>query len=220
MSTRRVPKLLPRLMVASGAIALWGLDQDVLVVGAVFKTVTTALLFWVLGSPQSALQRKVRLGLVFSLIGDIALLGRQGIWFQVGLAAFLVTHLCYTSGLWPYARRGLRPIVTAVLGVLASAATVTLAYPVASQKGVAIPVAVYSAVITATLVLANASVGGRLRRASGIALGALLFYIADTSIAINVFIPTITLPHPVLFTTGLYWVAQYLIVSGVRAGER
>jgi hypothetical protein len=49
-------------------------------------------------------------------------------------------------------------------------------------------------------------------------LGALLFYIADTSIAIKVFVPAIALPHPALFTTGLYWVGQYFIVAAVRAG--
>lgn len=219
MSTRSEPKL-PWLMLVTGAIALWGLDQNVFIVGAVFKTVTSALLFLVLGHPQSKLQRKVRLGLVFALIGDVALLGKQGIWFQMGLAAFLVTHLCYIAALWPYAKLGVRPIVTGVLAAAASAITVTLAYPVASQKGVAIPVAIYSAVLSGTVVLANASIGSKLRRASGIAAGALLFYIADTSIAVNVFIPTVVLLHPVLFTTGLYWIGQYLIVAGVRAGER
>lgn len=219
MSTRPVPQL-SWLMLVTGAIALWGLDQNVFVVGAVFKTLTSALLFVVLGRPQSRLQRKVRLGLVFALIGDVALLGKEGLWFQLGLGAFLVTHLCYIAGFLPYAKIGLRPIVTGVLAVVAALTTFTLAYPVASEKGVAIPVAIYSAVLSGTVVFTNATIGGKLRHAFRIALGALFFYVADTSIAVKVFIPTIVLPHPVLFTTGLYWVGQYLIVAGVRGGER
>lgn len=213
-----VPRSLTGVMAVSGLVALWGLDQAIFWVGAPFKVLTTLLLFGVLGAVDVPLRRKVALGLVFSVIGDIALLGKGGLWFQLGLAAFLVTHLLYVAAFFPFTVRSLRPWVTAILGLCASATTVSLAYPVASKAGVAVPVAIYAAVLTATLVTANATVGGPLVRSRWAALGALLFYIADTSIAVKSFVPTIVIPHPVLLTTGLYWVGQYLLVATARAG--
>lgn len=220
MASRLVPTALTLTMAVTGLVALWGLDQKVFWVGAVFKTLTTLFLFLVLGRTDSAMRRKVALGLVFSVIGDLALLSQEPLWFKVGLGAFLVTHLLYIAALRPVAVWGKRPMLTAVLGVVATATTVALAYPRAAAGGVAIPVAVYASVLTVTMVTASATIGGRLIQARRAALGALLFYLADTSIAIKVFVPDVTLPHPVLFTTGLYWIGQYLIVAAVRAGVR
>lgn len=220
MKSRSVPPVLTISMVVTGLIALWSLDQRVFWVGAVSKTLTTLLLFFVLGSLDTPMRRRVAVGLVFSVIGDVALLFDEPVWFKVGLGAFLVTHLCYILALRPVTVSSMRPVVTAVLGLAATACTVVLAYPRVAAGGVAIPVAVYAGVLTVTLVTASATVGGPLRKATWAALGALFFYVADTSIAIKVFVPTIVLPHPVLFTTGLYWVGQYLIVAAVRAGVK
>lgn len=220
MTSRSVPRHLIVTLVTTGSIALWSLDQKVFWVGAALKTLTTLLLFPVLGSVDTPMRRKVAFGLVFSVIGDVALLIDAPLAFKVGLGAFLITHVAYISALHSVTVRGVRPVVTAVLGLAASVCTVVLAYPRAAAGGVAIPVAVYAGVLTTTLVVASATVGGPLRQANWAALGALLFYIADTSIAIKVFVPTIVLPHPVLFTTGLYWVGQYLIVAAVRAGVK
>lgn len=218
MTSRSVPLNLTLTMVVTGLIALWGLDQKVFWLGAVFKTLTTLLLFAVLGAVDTVMRRKVAAGLAFSLIGDVALLSSAPLFFKVGLAAFLVTHLFYIFALRPVTVRSGWPILAAVLGVAASVGTVVLAYPRASAAGVAIPVAAYAAVLTGTLVTASATIGGPLRKPKWAAVGALLFYLADTSIAIKSFVPSIVLPHPVLFTTGMYWVGQYLIVAAVRAG--
>jgi uncharacterized membrane protein YhhN len=220
MKSRSVPLLLTLAMVATGLAALWGLDQNVFWLGAVFKTLTTLLLFLVLGLIDSPMRRKVCVGLAFSLIGDLALLSSEPLWFKVGLGSFLVTHVCYILALRPVTVRSIRPVLTAVLGIAATVCTILLAYPRASAGGVAIPVAVYAGVLTVTLVTASATVGGPLRKAPWAAAGALLFYLADTAIAIKSFVPTIVLPHPVLFTTGLYWVGQYLIVAAVRIGVK
>jgi len=218
MKDRAVPRVLTWSMLVTGAIALWGLDQRVFGVGAVFKVVTTLCLFPILGPLRTAMHRKVAVGLVFSVLGDAALLRSEPLWFKVGLGAFLVTHLCYIAALQPVAVRGLRPIVTACLVMVATLCTLVLAYPRASAAGVALPVAVYASVLSATLVTASATAGGPMSKPGWVALGALLFYLADMSIAIKTFVPSFALPHPVLFTTGLYWIGQYLIVAAVRAG--
>jgi uncharacterized membrane protein YhhN len=217
---RSVPPLLTGAMIASGSTALWGLDQEVFWLAAIFKPLTTLLLFLVLGRVDTPLRRKLRWGLVFSLIGDVALLGKGAFWFPLGLAAFLVTHLCYIAAFFPVTVRSWRVGVTAVLGAAGAGVTLVLAYPGAALAGVGVAVGVYSFVLTGMLVTVSGTVGGPLRRAPLAALGALLFYIADVSIAFNVFVPSISLPHPVLFTTGLYWIGQYNIMKAARAGVR
>ncbi len=191
-------------MVAAGAAAVWAMDQKVAWAAATFKPLTTVLLFAVVGARDSSLRRRVALGLVFSLIGDVALLGQDGVWFQVGLGAFLVTHICYIVAFLPFWAFQWHTAVVAAVGVLASATTVVLAYPEALKVGVAIPVVVYAAAITGTLVTCSAAIGGRLTLAKTAAFGAALFYAADTCIAVNVFVPWLTLPHPAVFTTGVY----------------
>lgn len=217
---RSVPPLLTAAIIVTGLIALWGLDQGVFWLGAVFKPLTTLTLFLVLGRADIPLRRKLRWGLMFALIGDIALLGDGGPWFTLGLAAFLVTHLFYIAAFYPLMVRSSRLAVTAGLGTLGSAVTLVFAYPGAALAGVGAAVVVYSIVLTVMLVTVQATVGGRLRKAPLAALGALLFYLADVSIALREFVPWISLPHPVLFTTGLYWVAQYNIMVAARAGLR
>lgn len=207
-------------MLVTGIVALWGLDQRVFWVGAVFKPVTTLWLFPILGRLRTAMHRKVAVGLVFSLLGDGALLRVEPLWFKVGLGAFLVTHLCYIAALWPVTVRGLRPVVTAFLATVATLCVLVLAYPRAAAAGVAFPVTIYAIVLSGTLVTASATAGGPMRKSEWAALGALLFYLADVSIAVKTFVPSLVLPHPALFTTGLYWIGQYLIVAAVRAGTK
>lgn len=217
---RSVPPLLTSAMAVSGLIALWGLDQGPFWLGAVFKPATTVCLFLVLGRADIPLRRRLRWGLVFSLLGDLALLGAGPMWFRVGLGAFLVAHLFYIAAFAPFATWTRRLAVTAALGLVGAVTTNVLAYPRAAELGVFAAVLVYSAVLTAMLVTVNGTVGSALREAPRAALGALLFYLADMSIAVKVFIPQLPLPHPVLFTTGLYWVGQYFIAAAARAGVR
>jgi uncharacterized membrane protein YhhN len=129
MTSRSVPRALTLTMVVTGLIALWGLDQKVFWVGAIFKTVTTLALFAVLGTIDSPMRRKVALGLVFSVIGDVALLIDRPVWFKVGLGAFLITHVFYILALRPVTVPSIRPVVTAVLGAAATVGTVVLSYP-------------------------------------------------------------------------------------------
>lgn len=210
--------MLRGLLWMSGALAVWAMDQGVFWLEATLKPLTTLLLFAVIGQPNTRLRRTTALGLVFSLLGDVALLGRTGIWFQAGLGAFLITQVCYVRAFFPFARRRRKLLGVALLGLGASIVTVLIARPEATRAGVAVPVAVYAAALTATLVVCNATLGGPLREARSAALGAALFYFADLCIAINVFVPWFDLPHPAVFTTGVYWIGQYHIALAARVG--
>lgn len=205
-------------MFVTGGLAVWAMDQRIFWAAATFKPLTTGLLFAVLGKINSPLRRKVACGLVFSLLGDVALLGQRGVWFQLGLGAFLITHVCYILGFRPYCVWQSRSVPTAAFAILASIGTCVLAYPEAAKAGVDVAVAIYAAAITGTLVVTHATVGGELVKAKTAALGALLFYVADTCIAVEVFVPSLTLPSPAVFTTGLYWFGQYAIVVAARTG--
>lgn len=217
---RSVPPLLTASIVVSGALGLWGLDRQMTSVGATFKPLTTLLLFLVLGKADIPLRRKLRWGLAFCVLGDIALLGKSPVAFQCGLAAFLVTHLFYIAAFRSFAVASSRAWMSVVFGVTVGGAVVYLAFPQASARGVAGPVVVYSVILTAMMVTLSAAARGPLRNGTAAAVGAVLFYLADVSIALEVFVPWLRIPHPVLFTTGLYWIGQYEIMKAGRAGVK
>lgn len=54
---------------------------------------------WLLHADVVDYGRYLLVGLVFSLIGDVALLGRTKVHFAGGLAAFLAAHLCYIAAM-------------------------------------------------------------------------------------------------------------------------
>lgn len=215
---RGVTPLLRGLLWVSGVVAVWALDQGVFWLAATLKPLTTLLLFAVIGQLNTTLRRTTALGLAFSLLGDVALLGRTGIWFQAGLGAFLITHVCYVRAFWPFARRRPRLVLVASLAIAGAIATVVVAGPEAAKTGVRVPVAVYAAALSTMFVVCNATLGGPLREAKSAALGAALFYFADLCIAVNVFVPWFDLPHPAVFTTGVYWIGQYHIAFAARVG--
>jgi uncharacterized membrane protein YhhN len=215
---RSVPPLLTAAIVASGALALWGLDGQRAWVSATFKPLTTLLLFLVLGQADTPLRRRLRWGLAFSVLGDVALLGKGPMAFQCGLAAFVVTHVFYIAAFRGLVVFSWRAWASAVFGVAVGGAVVCLALPGASAQGVAGPMVVYSVILTAMMITLNAAAEGPLRNGGAAAWGAVLFYLADVSIALKVFVPWVSIPHPALFTTGLYWVGQYQIMKAGRAG--
>ena len=191
---------------------------------ALLKTLTTVLVIAHAarrGAPRSVFTRALRVGLLLSLVGDVALLWpQQG--FVPGLVAFLLAHLAYLVAfsravpfgakplafvayamlavamlavLWSGVPVGLRaPVVAYVVGLAAMAAQTASVWLVARQRGAA----------TADLALA--------RRA---ALGGLLFLCSDALLAFNRF--HTPLPAAGLLILGTYWAAQWLIASALPA---
>jgi uncharacterized membrane protein YhhN len=80
------------------------------------------------------------------------------------------------------------------------------------------PTIAYGVVISAMVVSAAATVGGPLAWAPAAAVGAMLFYVSDTSLAVHRFRRPI--PHVAFATMGLYWLGQIGIALAARFGVR
>jgi uncharacterized membrane protein YhhN len=154
--------------------------------------------------------------LVFSLVGDIALMlskdqaGKLDAAFLLGLSAFLAGHVCYLAA---FARYGLHGVqLLAGLLVVVGSAALTLprillrAKRIGGQELMAI-IGAYAGVLGAMAVLAvgTASVPT--------AIGGLLFLASDTVIAWERFVKQI--PRGPVLVIVTYHLAQLLIVLGL-----
>ena len=183
---------------------------------AIAKPLTTALLFVVVGVPQSGFARLIDLGLAFSLAGDVALLLPAKNAFLLGLAIFLGAHIAYISAFVGVAGRDVLSPPAAVAALVTALVTGWLLrrlWPRAA--GIRAPLVVYACALgtmVVTAVAAVASSGGDLP--SAVALGAAMFYVADASLALDRFDKPIKYA-PVL-TLGVYWLGQLAIALGAR----
>jgi uncharacterized membrane protein YhhN len=150
--------------------------------------------------------------LVFGLLGDVALLSDTLPRFRAGVGAFLVGHLAYVVC---FVSLGL-PMPTwswVGLAVLAAALFATRGVVPATHRlegpALSVPVAVYSVVIGAMLLLAWFT-GEPL-----VALGASVFVVSDAILSTDRFVRPI--PHARLILMVTYHVGQALIVAGVLA---
>lgn len=152
----------------------------------------------------------VVVGLAWSLAGDILLMLPQDL-FVAGLAAFLVAHCCYITA---FARTGggLRDPLVA-LGIAAYAGAM-LAFLWPSLGDLRVPVIAYVAVIS-TMAWQAIARWRHLRapHAARAAVGAAVFLVSDTALAIERFRGEF--PGSFVTVIGTYWVAQYLIARSV-----
>src|SRR4051812_44443993 len=82
-------------VIASGALAIAGIERGVRWLTLVFKPLSTLLLLAVAGWPHTSFAQLVWAGIFLSLIGDVALLSEGDKAFAVGLVAFLAAHVTY-----------------------------------------------------------------------------------------------------------------------------
>jgi len=183
---------------------------------AVTKPLTTALLFVVVGLPQSGFARLIDLGIAFSLAGDVALLLPAKNAFLLGLAIFLGAHIAYISAFLGVA--GLAVLsppaaVAALVTALVTGWVLRRLWPRAA--GIRVPLVIYACALgtmVVTAVAAVASSGGELP--SAVALGAAMFYVGDASLALDRFDKPIK--YAPLLTLGVYWLGQLAIALGAR----
>jgi uncharacterized membrane protein YhhN len=166
----------------------------------------------VLGATESSAGVWLLVALLFGLAGDVLLLEKSDLRFQLGLASFLVGHLAFVVS---FVRLGLDPADWAwvawvvLLTCLLATRQVAPATYVRSGWALAAPVAVYTVVIGAMVIVAF-DTGEPL-----IALGATVFAASDSVLALDRFVrPRSWAPVTVMMT---YHVGQALIVAGVLA---
>lgn len=183
---------------------------------AVAKPLTTALLFLVVGVPQSGFARLIDLGIGFSLAGDVALMLPAKNAFLLGLAIFLGAHIAYISAFVGVA--GLQVLsppaaVATLVTALVTGWLLRRLWPRAA--GIRAPLVIYACALGAMVVTAVAAVsasGGELPAA--VALGAAMFYVGDASLAVDKFDKPIK--YAPLLTLGVYWLGQLAIALGAR----
>lgn len=162
--------------------------------------------------PDVPYRWRIRRGLMASVAGDM-LLEWSDSTFLPGVGAFLIAHLFYIAA---FVGEDRRPrALLAVPFALWGGAVVALLMPGLGETGMLVPVAVYSTVICTMMWRATA----RLRPpATGMdvvlaAVGALLFAISDTLIAVDRFGTSFeSAPYWII---ALYWLGQGAITFSV-----
>jgi uncharacterized membrane protein YhhN len=166
----------------------------------------------VLGATDSSAGLWLLAALVFGLIGDVLLLGDSDARFRSGLASFLVGHLLFVVSFVVLGldQPGWLWIAWLVLfACLIATRRVVPATFLRGGRALAFPVAAYTVVIGAMLIIAF-DTGEPL-----IALGAAVFAASDSILAVDRFgSPRPWAPVAVMVT---YHVGQALIVAGVLA---
>lgn len=149
------------------------------------------------------------LGLAFSTAGDV-LLDLDARLFAIGLGAFLLTHLAYICLFVRNRTTAIRPEPArqaAVLAILVYSATLSV-WIVPSVGALAVPVVLYICALTA---MVSAAILARFRQ-PWVAVGAILFLISDSLLAIHKF------KEPVPMRDFLVWTTYYLGQCGIALG--
>lgn len=217
-----MPRLLfATALLASAVLAMLALIQPPVVPAAlafVFKPLTTVLILvwaWPRGGGQPRLAQRLKLGLLFSLAGDVFLLWPES-GFLPGLLSFLIAHLLYIAAFCSQARLAARVWPFVVFGVIAAMVLGRLwpGVPTALQIPVLVYVACLASMAAQAWVWWRGSLGGAdeagARRA---AWGGTLFVLSDALLAINKFAGP--LPLAAVWVLSSYWAAQYCIASSL-----
>jgi len=206
--------ILTALAMISGSIFIWSTYAGTAVQRYLFKPLTTVLILGIAltaPTPISEFYRwMVVIGMLFSMGGDIFLMLPRDR-FIFGLASFLVAHLFYISAY--VSRTGYH--FTGWIFVLYALYTVGLLYLLWPHIGaVRIPVIVYGVVLT-MMGWQAAELWWAVRDLSALLamIGAMLFLLSDSTLALNKFRAPI--PQRDLIVMATYYSAQLLIAWSV-----
>jgi uncharacterized membrane protein YhhN len=203
------------LVLVFGALAIIGAETKRRWLLAIAKPIATACLLLILGPPPTdTVEKLVAFGIVFSIIGDGFLVVQSDRAFFAGTAAFLTAQILYATAFWSV-RAPDRPVSPAAAVVVATSTMllVNLWKPAGAMRPA---VAVYALAITLMVGSALGTLGGTLPplAATCAAVGAVLFYVSDASLAWDKF--KRPLRHSSFLTMGVYWIGQIGIALAAR----
>jgi len=163
------------------------------------------------GAFQSRYGRIVVIALLFSWLGDLLLTGEAERHFLFGLVSFLLAHVAYVIAFYV---RGLNRnwVILAFLPIALISAAVSTWLSGYVPADMLIPVRVYTSVISLMVIAAFGAVG----RGAPIlvAIGALLFYFSDLSVAAGQFVQS-DFPN-YIWGLPFYFGGQVLLALSVR----
>ena len=157
---------------------------------------------------QNLQDKLMLIAFFFSLLGDTFLMIKSEKFFMFGLGSFLITHLFY---IFIFSRNRLKKNVLIRISFLIFSGIMLLILKDNVNKSLLIPIIIY--MITITIMAISASE----RKTNPdsyrlILLGAILFVLSDTLIAIDKFV--VPVPFQTFLIMGTYVLAQYLICVG------
>jgi uncharacterized membrane protein YhhN len=172
-------------------------------------------LYWVAAEERSLI---VIVALVFSWAGDVLLMFSGELFFMLGLAAFLLSHVFYIVTYRQYKKEsgdgfhGVQKARYAFPIVLAATGLLTVLFP--SLGGMRVPVTIYALVLMVMTLAALFRFGYTPLPSFWFVFGgAILFMISDSTLAINKFLSPV--PNSALIIMSTYMSAQFLIVWGL-----
>ncbi len=175
---------------------------------------------------DSGMSRPVLAAIVFSWLGDVALLFQkfEPIYFVLGLGSFLIAHIAYILAYDQHKSdqsgevlQGVQKFRFAFPIVLAGTGLITILYPHLGE--LKIPVIIYSFVLMVMVIKALFRFGyTHLKSFWLIFMGAILFMISDSLIAIDKFLSGFDASGMAIMST--YMTAQLLIVKGFLHHEK
>lgn len=143
--------------------------------------------------------------LLFSWLGDLALLVPGDTWFLLGLVLFLLAHVAYIALFSSEVGAGRPRRWSAVYGGWFAALILVLAPHLGEML---VPVVVYGAVICSMAVVAT-------RCGATVVAGATLFLLSDSLLAVNMFVADIEIPAVDFLVMLTYLAGQGLIALGI-----
>lgn len=210
-------RIVASLVGVSILIYFMALRTDATLVQFILKPIPVlGLALWVYLTEKTAYRTWLLLALLCSALGDVMMdfinLG-WGDQMLFGLSAFFVTHLIYVAICWHYQRKSLwRPLI--FYGVCSTSLFVWISPTLGDM---ALPVGLYVAVITVlmwrTLALVERPLSRELLGHTAW-LGAIIFTVSDTMIAINQFVVPFANASVLIMIT--YWLAQWLIINELK----
>lgn len=210
---RRSSSLAFALGLAAAAVFLWAVGADLYWLRVLSKPVPVLVMALALTrrAGEDRYRRRIAAGLLLCLAGDV-LLEVGDTTFLAGVGAFLLGHLAYIAA-FSSRGRALRPWVAVPFVVWGLGAFLFL-LPDLREHEMSLPVGVYVAVICTMMWRAVASLPARERASLGIlagALGAIVFGVSDTLIALDRFhAPIPGVRYPIIL---LYWLGQLGITA-------